>query len=435
MTETNRIKRLFRDAIRRGTGRAHLLMRAHPEVNFGPDILKAACTNYAYDPQCEDSRGHYLLELIALLAPATRQAETVRQILAALVAARKATWGLLQLFDLAGRLAEAGNAAARTAFYHRFELSDFAEYAYSGEYELVRLDGLAGLLRVATVRGRYLADDDEERESDYLIELAQKKTPEADVVAELTKAAATNSYIARYFQAVREGQEKFRQTLSRKKPNPLYRVQQAIANTTTNHISFYVIRRLTARQLRLLATDFQQQTSHARQARYLLVFSHRKYPLSYEPLLKLAATANPKHKSRTADDAIDALRFFQAPAIREFALTKLADPSVAWRYADLFINNYQTGDDQLLLRLVEQTTGEGAIESLAISLCAIYQKNRTKKCREPLRAIYQRMNCGMHRADVVALLLKRGVLPADIREEIPFDSYENVRELAVEQPQ
>jgi hypothetical protein len=60
MTEATRIKRIFRGVIRRGTGRAHLMMQAYPHLDFSQEILKAAVVNYAYDPQCEQSRGLYL---------------------------------------------------------------------------------------------------------------------------------------------------------------------------------------------------------------------------------------------------------------------------------------------------------------------------------------------------------------------------------------
>ncbi|NVO32886.1 hypothetical protein, partial [Hymenobacter lapidiphilus] len=196
--------------------------------------------------------------------------------------------------------------------------------------------------------------------------------------------------------------------------------------------SFYTIKRLTAHQVRQLAADFEQENNPKRKVKYLDIFGSVKYPLGHEQLLKMAETAPTSRYSPVLYSALNALSFFEAPAIREFTLTKLANPSVAWRYAHLLVNNYRPGDDQLLLRLVEQATDERIVERLAISLCAIYRKNRTKKCREPLRTIYQRMNCGVHRADVVELQLKRGVLPADVREEIPFDSYEGVRDLVVE---
>lgn len=429
MTENTRIKRLFRNAIRRGTGRAYLLMQAHPEVNFGPDILKAACTNFAYDPQCEGSRGEYIVRLMLLSA----QKEYLISRVLALLVAHEQEWALTQLFDIARRLALAGYPAARTAFYQRFELGGSAGYAYAGEYELVLLDGPAGLLRAAIVRGRLLAADPENWEDDGLISFTQERNPDVAVETELEKAAATNEHVARYLQAVQESQRPEPYSPSRPAIPDLQYLRHLLANRKRRriprHVVRRVVRRLPARQLRLLAAEFEQETSRTRQLRYLQVFRYVKLPLGYKLLLPLAE-AQPPHYTPALDDAVEALVFFQSPAIREFALARLSSSPIPWLYASLFFNNYQAGDDRLLLRLVEQTTGEDAIESLAISLCAIYQKNRIKKCQKPLWAIYQRMNCGMHRAQVVELLLKRGVLPADIREEIPFDSYEGVRHLA-----
>ncbi|NVO33368.1 hypothetical protein, partial [Hymenobacter lapidiphilus] len=237
MTETTRIKRLFRDAIRRGTGRAHLLMRAHPEVNFSADILKAACTNYAYDPQCEDSRGAYVLELVQLLEPRSRREKTISQILTALVATREASWGLTQLFDMAGQLAEKGNAGARAAFYQRYKLGKSADYAYDGEWEFVRLDGLDALLHVAGVRGCELADDSEEWESDYLIELAQKISPDINIRVALEEAAITNEYIARYLKAVQVDWQSIRKLNSKPKISALKSIQQFIEAPESCYLS------------------------------------------------------------------------------------------------------------------------------------------------------------------------------------------------------
>ncbi len=54
------IRNQFQKEIKKGTGRAILLMRENPEVDFSAEILRACYKNLDYDPQCSDSRGSYL---------------------------------------------------------------------------------------------------------------------------------------------------------------------------------------------------------------------------------------------------------------------------------------------------------------------------------------------------------------------------------------
>jgi hypothetical protein len=60
------VRQKFKRAIRRGTGETHLIMKDNPQLDFSNEIIKAALTNFAYDAQCEGSRGKYIFELIEL---------------------------------------------------------------------------------------------------------------------------------------------------------------------------------------------------------------------------------------------------------------------------------------------------------------------------------------------------------------------------------
>lgn len=46
-------------------GWVHLMTRDYRHI-ISQQLLKAAVTNYAYDPQCEQSRSRYLIKLINL---------------------------------------------------------------------------------------------------------------------------------------------------------------------------------------------------------------------------------------------------------------------------------------------------------------------------------------------------------------------------------
>lgn len=402
------------------------MMRDYPTINFSQEILKAAVHNYAYDPQCEGSREQYIVELINL---APQKALLIPRVLQKLVEQKENTWGLSQLFDIAKLLAKSGNVEARQALYQRFESGTLPEYAYDGEYALVDLDGIEGLKHVAEVRGALLLIDYEDHEDDCLINYAQRENPGIGVEEELKKAAQNNVYITRYLAAVDEDRQREKQT----PPRPVLDfefIRNTINQKTRRWIPASAVQKLARKEIKQLADDFLLETDRSRQEMYLRLFSHVKFPHGYERLLTLAQTV-PLHAntSQLLISLVNALELFKAPAIREFALTALITSNAPWIYTDLLINNYRRGDHTLLTRLVEQAKTELEIENLASSYCRIYRKNATKHCLEPLNKIYHHMNCGIHREDVVEILLRRGVLPNKIRDEIPFDSNTSVREL------
>jgi hypothetical protein len=88
-----------------------------------------------------------------------------------------------------------------------------------------------------------------------------------------------------------------------------------------------------------------------------------------------------------------------------------------------------SGDSVLLTQIGRKFNSEYSIESLACSYIDIYQANNTKECKEPLEVLYGKMNCGIHRSDIIELLVNNEVLDEKLKEEIKYDSYLDSREL------
>jgi hypothetical protein len=158
----------------------------------------------------------------------------------------------------------------------------------------------------------------------------------------------------------------------------------------------------------------------------LYLFSQIKFPLGYAPILALARQ-KPGRRYRIVEFATDALAHLQAPEVREFALQKLSRTTQPGRYTSILRSNYQAGDAALLTSLVERFHNEHIIETLAVSYTAIYEANPTPECAAPLLALYAKMTCGIHRHELVKLLLANDVLPAWLNAELPFDSYHQTR--------
>ena len=130
--------------------------------------------------------------------------------------------------------------------------------------------------------------------------------------------------------------------------------------------------------------------------------------------------------------AVDALKFFSAKDIREFAIAKLRRSSSPVAYTNLLITNYKKGDAKLLKSIAEKSKSEHLIHCLAASFIDIYRANKTKECREPIEVIYDKTTCGECRKEIVQLLLDNRVLSKKILREIKHDSYEETRELYID---
>jgi hypothetical protein len=124
------------------------------------------------------------------------------------------------------------------------------------------------------------------------------------------------------------------------------------------------------------------------------------------------------------DQLTNPIRRFRASAIEQ--IPKASRPDI---YAYLLIANYKEGDGELLTTLVDKTTNENKFHVLAYSFIAIYRANKTKDCKAPLLAIYDKINCGICRQDILKILVAAQVLPHRVRKEIQYDSYVETRKL------
>ena len=188
---------------------------------------------------------------------------------------------------------------------------------------------------------------------------------------------------------------------------------------------------MSKKEIKQLAKDFLRETNRLKQEKYLRFFSTMKFPFDYQPILKIARGKNSKD-DRLVEFACEALSYFPADDIREFAVKKLSKTKKPADYLYLLVSNYKEGDYELLKSIAGKHKSFEMIHSLVWGYVAIYQANSTKGCQEPLEAIYDKLNCGLHRKDIVKILIANEVLPDKILEEIEFDSYDAIRKIYTE---
>lgn len=421
MTNNTIIKKIFRDSIRRGTGQAHLIMMHNPNLDFSNDITKACLTNFAYDGQCENSRGVYLSELISL----GKNRNKIRNaILIGLAREQSDTWTLTQLFDLARIFAQNGDAGAREAIYERFFSSPIYGADWVGYSEILELDGMEGMKFIAEKMGKELQINPEEWHDDSIVKHFQDDNPDINVLKELETLAVENRFIQIYLENVKRTSveaKSYKRVISKYKDI----IDEVLASKP--HIRLFN-RQLTNEELNSIAMRLLVEDNMAFQEKLLFVFTEFKFPFESEFILRLAKQ-KASSENRIAEFAIDALKFLKSDAIRQFAFECIKTAKTPQMFSNIFISNYQVGDGVFLTELAMKFNDEYIIENLAVSYIEIYKANKTKECKDPLEILYSKMNCGIHRKDIIELLINNEVLSEGLKEEIKYDCYLDSRRL------
>lgn len=415
------IKKLFFNSLKRGTGEAVLLLKAYPNIDFSDYLIKGATINYAYDGQAESSRATYIFELIEL----TKQQDKIRQaVVQGLHKEKEETWNLTHLFDLAKQYVLAGDLAMKKEIYKRFLSPPIPHSDWVGISEILALDGWEGLLFIINKLGKDLLSDPDAWQSDSLLESFQEKKPELNVLGKLEKKAQQNIYVKAYLEAVNQRNIIWK----RNKPKlPVYdNILDEIRNTRL--LSFKRIKELTVKEIELLAKQLLQTKRKSQIQKLLWIFREHPFPLDIDFVLDLAQS-NINYNYRIHEFAIDALQYFQSDKIRAFVLQKLQKTTIPSPFTNLLIKNYKDGDEILLSRIATKFKSEHIIENLASSYIEIYKNNLTPKCQVPLEILYNKMNCGLHRNELLKVLIHNKALNPTIEKEIKFDSYKPTRKL------
>ncbi|GAB1449383.1 hypothetical protein MASR2M44_24100 [Bacteroidota bacterium] len=425
MKTTIQLKKQFFDSLKRGTGEAFLIMRENPSIDFSDLIIQGATTNFAFDKQGDSSRASYMYQFINC----SKQKDIIiQEVLQKLQTEAQDFWSLNQMCDLAVILYRSGYPEAKTAIYNRFEKNSNMNYVYCGESQLVELDGMDGILKIANCVGKMLFEGKlADYESSWRFAFYQKDNPTIDINKELKKASEKNHYIKAFYDSI----QKNNWTIKNQETSKRLSYEFIKEKFDTSQIHFLFSERnneLSLAEIKQLATDFLAEKDIQEKEKYLQLFSFRKFPFDYNPILQIAQDTNPDH-SRLVELAIRSLKYFSSKEIRTLALAKLSKKNNPSFYLDLLVSNYQKGDYKLLSELATSAEDDETIEYIADGLIKIYEANSTKECKEPLEILYTKINCGILRYSIVKILHDNKVMSGKILEEIEFDCNEDLRQL------
>ncbi len=424
MSKEKEIKKRFLNSIKLGTGEAYLILKENSKIDFSNLIIKGAIYNYAYDPQSEGSRAKYIFGLIKI---SEQKDKIVAKLFSKLIEFKEGGCDLYQLCDLMTYLYKDGYTDARKFVNIRYYRNRLEEYGYCGAKELMEIDGLNGVLKVAEYVGEILFNDKEEKEGSWIVDEFQRKNKTINVYEFLKEKGKKNEYIQSYYNEITKNKpEVYKRT---KKIRFTY---ELVTKKLKNNEFFIVLEErandLTNQEVEKLANDFLDSKNNREKERYLIFFSNRKFPFDYAPLFKLVK-GRKLRKWRLVEFAASSLAFFKSPEIRNFAIEKINGTKNPCDYLPLLISNYKKGDNKLLVEIISRSNNFDFIHSLIDGIIGIYKKNKTKECKEPLIAMYNKINCGIHRRSIIEILIENNVLDNKIFNEIKYDSDDDVRKL------
>lgn len=421
MNDTTYLKRQFLHSLKRGTGEAYLLARDNPKIDFSNHIIKGALNIFAYDGQSEGSRAKYIFDIISIV----KQKEKIRQaILKGIATEQNDTWSLTHLFDLTKLFAQEGDNEAKKAIYDRFLNHPIEHSDWVGYSEILELDGLKGFFYIAEKFGKYIEQNPDDWQDDSIIRHFQEENKELKVYEELENASKNNTFIKLYLDTITKTENE--QNKHKEEKNNFKSIVDEILNS-----SFLSLRRsknITEQELIEIATQLLKEKNKSNIEKLLYIFSDYKFPFDSEFILNLAKQKKTS-KNRITEFAIYALKHLTSSTIRHFALENIQQSKRPYDFLKLLIANYSKGDFEILCVIANKYNDGHIIENLAGIYTEIYKANKTKECKEPLDILYNKMNCGIHRNGIIEVLIENSVLSDKIKNEIPFDSYLETREL------
>jgi len=307
MTSENEIRKRFFASSKRGTGEAILIAKKYPSIDFSKYIIKGVLKNYAHDGQSEPERATYIYDLISL----SSQKETIRKfLLQALKTEKKDTWTLTHLFALAKIFAQNEDNEAKKAIFKRFLNNPIEASDWVGYSEILELDGLNGLIYIAKKYGQLMKQKPEVWADDVIIRHFQEDNKNINVLEELKIVAKNNEYVKIYPDKIKQVEE-IRNSHYHENQKTYENIIDEIIDKP--RLTYRKYKRLSEAEIRLVAEALIKEQKEENVEKFLIVFTHNKFPLESAFILELA-----KHKKNLTirNRAIGSLKYLKSNEIR-----------------------------------------------------------------------------------------------------------------------
>ncbi|WP_161915316.1 hypothetical protein [Methylosinus sp. C49] len=425
----------FKSSLRRGSGRAALLLEADPTNEELQSMLLSACkTNLTYDPQCEEERAPYLYRLITL----TRRSDFFWTELSRCLDNfdQSSTENIAQIYGVLCLL-----ASGQTDHDHH-SLQEFlareairkAEFEHVGHpcgEHLIRLDGLAAFLELIHLYHAELLDNfeaqsgwayrtwvealsvrDGVQSAAAALERARSSSPELDLLISLDVDTALVD-----------------RTLVKQPNDAVDYAAAKVGLDPKKGFSLFWIKSASADDLLAAASDLILETDAMKIRAYLRIFTARDFPLNPEPLFAIVKGANP----RNAWQATKAIGRLHDHRIRDLAFELLdgLDTPSAIR---LLRSNYQPGDFVAIERAIREADplDDNGWHSVGLAVLDLIEAVAIPpiESRDILLSLYENIPCSLCREEVVRKLHDSDLAPRWMLKECAFDAEPETAEIS-----
>jgi hypothetical protein len=411
------------DALRKGLGRA--VIWADSNKLADDDLLYACLHDLRYDQQIEDVRGEWLWGLIQSVHAQPRYRDAILDSLQDLTESRH----LPQRCELAFHFAKSGDKPFHDRLCELVEEKPLADCKWLAENEVVRLDGLPGLLRVVRSRGRQLMDRRWEWDDDSAVDDAIELFGEANVIDALRQS--TDSLVKEYYRRRVEDKNRRTTTTAQSHRNRMRAIslQEVIAAAESGGGGGLSFRgwgmHADESDLETIQTRLWQAQDPKVICNYLQVFSNRPLPRFDTKIFDLCRHVDSTVRFR----AINALEKNTHPMIRDFAYECLETNVIDESVIGLFERNYRPHDEDRILQGMALAHDERGRHSQLMDVLKVLTTNSKADCSKLAIVVYLHTPCGHCRSDAVKLLQSANRLPSWLGHECQHDSVKETREI------
>ncbi len=434
----------FRDALAKGLGRALLYVKTYGLDRVKDLVLYACLHDVSYDAQIEGSRAKWLF---AMFVGSPYYLEFREAILARIVVEDE-TWVLLQLCGLAREMALMGDSIGEQALVDRIyrqanlcprrEGDDSIVEDWIGVNELIEVRGIDALLELSRIYGRRLLANPDDWVMDSLQIFTDKS---AEIVGVFEEYAKREESIAVYYQYLIDRQvfmtdeeRKSIQQSSPRKKTSSETILDAAQNKEGEYPSIYTMFgiRATAAELETIFGLLLTESDEDICLRLLWIFRRAPLPrLADLPRARLHQRLfdwvdSPYGKLRMA--AVEALARISDDRVYQLGRSKLAKSQLTGvdiGTIDLFINNYHSGDAQLILAMLNEVEIDREdLFSIGYGILRLREKQANPELGLLLNWMYDRTPCSCCREQAVTRLKEDGQITDILLAEYRFDSTE-----------
>lgn len=435
------VRQELRDAFSKGKGRAYLHILEKGDDGIQDELLFFCLNNVVRDTQIEEGRAEWLLSIIDLT---DRSEFYSSQIIDALVLAKESR-DVEQLSELAALLCKRGVERAKSVIYEKFNLQEFNQ-SYLCGIEIVDIDGLEGLLHVATVIGDRLLSDQGYEDWGSVFFHACETLGREETIQFLQEHTCSNPNVKAYFEEISKYLPAPNSTGENVSPEStwqrysLARVLSDIEHGKGKYPSYYsrFSRRATKEEFVQLYQNFLAEERKEQLIRYLWIFHRRQMPGLPRKLVTLAEDDDRNIQLA----ALIVLSNYQVDIVRDLAIKFCQSQNAQTLSAAiaLFIHNYEQGDHRLIESalvqikelIVTQPEGDHVLQQACQNVIKLFERNFTEELSECLVWVYENTPYSHHRALVTRQLITNNLMPSDLLYECQFDCVKNVRETAKE---